>query len=44
MPLAAMITSDEQEETILQGLNMLKKVLPKEAFGGRGVKQGSYDR
>ena len=40
MPLAVMITSDEKEETILQGLNMLKKVLPKEAFCGRGVKQG----
>lgn len=39
MPLAAMITSDEQEETISQGLNM-KKVLPKEAFSSRGVKVG----
>ncbi len=40
MPLAAMITPDEQEETIWQGLNMLKQVLPKEAFGVRGVNQG----
>ena len=40
MPLAVMITSDEQEETLLHGLSMLKGVLPKEAFHGRGVQQG----
>ena len=40
MPLAVMITSDEQEETLLHGLSMLKGVLPKEAFHGCGVQQG----
>ena len=40
IPLAVMITSDEQEETLLHGLSMLKGVLPKEAFHGRGVQQG----
>ena len=40
LPLAVMITSDEQEETIQQDLEMVKQVLPAETFYGVGVKRG----
>ena len=40
LPLAVMITSDEQEETIQQGLQVVKQVLPGEAFYGIGAKRG----
>ena len=41
LPLGAIITSDEQEETITQGLELLQqKVLPEEAFYKRGGKEG----
>ena len=41
LPLGAIITSDEQEETITQGLQLLQqKVLPEEAFYKRGRKEG----
>ena len=36
MPLAVLITSDEQEDTLVQGLNLLKKVVPLSSFYGRG--------
>ena len=37
LPLAAMITSDEQESTIQQGLEMIKEVIPSDAFYGCGA-------
>ena len=40
MPLPVMITSDEQEETLVHGQNLLKKVLPQGAFHSRGAEQG----
>ena len=40
MPLAVMITSDEQEETLVDGFRLLKEVLPPGAFYSRGVEQG----
>ena len=40
LPSGAIITSDEQEETIRQGLELLKEVLPKHSFYGRGVARG----
>ena len=40
MPLAVMIASDEQEETLVDGFHLLKKVLPPGAFYSRGVQQG----
>ena len=40
LPLAVMITSDEQEETLVQGLNQLIRVLPQGAFYGRGADKG----
>ena len=40
LPLGVIITSDEQEETITQGLELLKEVLPKHSFYGRGVERG----
>ena len=40
LPLAAMITSDEQESTIQQGLEMIKRVVPSEAFYGCGPDRG----
>ncbi len=36
LPLGVVITSDEQEETIQQGLELLKDVLPAGSFCGRG--------
>lgn len=35
-----MITSDEQEETLVQGLNQLTEVLQQGAFYGRGACKG----
>ena len=35
LPLAVMITSDEQEETIQQGSQMVKQVLPGEVIGAK---------
>ena len=40
LPLGVIMTSDEQEETIRQGLELLKEVLPKNSFYGRGVERG----
>ena len=40
LPLGVIITSDEQEETISQRLELLKEVLPKHSFYGRGVERG----
>ena len=40
MPLAVMITLDEQEETIVHSLRPLKEVLPQGAFHGSGAEQG----
>ena len=40
LPLGALITSDEQEETIAQGLQLLQTVLPEDAFHKCGVKKG----
>jgi len=40
LPLAAMITSDEQESTINQGLEMIKDVIPENAFYGSGPDRG----
>lgn len=40
LPLAAMITSDEQENAIKQGLEMIKDVVPENAFYGCGSDQG----
>jgi len=39
LPLGVIMTSDEQEETIRQGLELLKEVLPKNSFYGRGVEE-----
>ncbi len=40
LPLGVMITSDEQEDTVRQGLQLLKNVVPVGAFYGRGGEQG----
>ena len=40
LPLGAFITSDEQEETIVQGLQLIQNVLPEEAFYKCGIKKG----
>ena len=40
LPLATIITTREDEKTILHGLRMLKKMLPKDAFYGRGPDLG----
>ena len=40
LPLGVLITSDEQEDTIHQGLQLFKDVSPAGAFYGRGVEQG----
>ena len=40
LPLAAMITSDEKESTIKQGLEMIKSVVPENTFYGCGSDQG----
>lgn len=40
LPLGVIMTSDEQGETIRQGLELLKEVLPKNLFYGQGVERG----
>ena len=40
LPLGVMITSDKQEETIVQGLSQLLNVFPQGAFYGRGADKG----
>ncbi len=40
LPLGVMITSDEQEDTVRQGLQLLQNVVPVGAFYGRGGEQG----
>jgi len=40
LPLAAMITSNEQQITINQGLEMIKDVIPENAFYGSGPDRG----
>jgi len=40
IPLGILMTSDEKEETIQAALQMLKDVLPKNAFYGNGVQKG----
>ena len=40
MPVATMITTREDEETIAFGLELLKSVLPDGAFHGRGPDKG----
>ena len=36
LPLGVVITSNEQEQTITEGLQLLKSVLPSDSFGGNG--------
>ncbi|XP_071511719.1 uncharacterized protein [Diadema antillarum] len=36
LPLGVIITSNEQEQTITEGLELLKTILPTDAFGGNG--------
>ena len=40
IPLGVIIASDEQESTVHRGLELLREVLPKEAFNGKGVEHG----
>ena len=40
LPLTTMITSREDENTILHGLKMMKTMLPQDAFYGRGPQLG----
>ena len=40
LPLGTIITSREDEKTILKGLQMMKKILPTYAFYGRGPNLG----
>ena len=37
LPLGVLITSNEQEDTISQGLALLKTIFPDGAFGGKGT-------
>ena len=39
VPLAAVVTYDEQEETITQAMELLKSILPQHAFFGKGPQQ-----
>ena len=36
LPLGVIITSDEEQETIGQGLEIMKDILPANCFNGRG--------
>ena len=36
LPLGVILTSDEKEETLCKAFDMLKSILPKNAFYGRG--------
>ena len=40
MPLEVILSSDEREETLTQGLETLKSILPEKAFFGRGSSTG----
>ena len=40
LPLGVVVTSDEQEETIINAFKMLQTILPAEAFFGQGPKRG----
>ena len=40
LPLGAILTSDEQEETVTQGLKLLQQVIPEEAFHKCGGSEG----
>ena len=40
VPLGAILTSDEKETTIEQGMKMLKSLLPQNAFFGEGSERG----
>ena len=40
IPLGVILTSDEREETILTGLQMLKSILPNHVFYGKGPQAG----
>ncbi len=40
LPLGVLITSDEQQDTICQGLQLLKDVFPDDCFYGRGFSKG----
>ena len=40
LPLTTIVTSREDEKTILHGLKMMKTMLPKDAFYGRGPELG----
>eukprot|EP00118_Oscarella_pearsei_P019528 m.208172 g.208172 ORF g.208172 m.208172 type:complete len:540 (+) comp39701_c1_seq9:1438-3057(+) len=40
IPLGVIVTSDERETTIYQGLQLLRSVLPTNAFCGRGAETG----
>ena len=40
LPLGVFITSDEQQDTVCQGLRLLKDVLPDDCFYGRGFSKG----
>ena len=37
LPLGVLITSNEQEQTITEALQLWKSILPEDCFGGRGV-------
>ena len=40
MPLGIILSSDEREQTLAKGLDMLKSILPEKAFFGRGSSTG----
>lgn len=40
IPLGVILTSDEREQTVLTGLELLKSVIPNNAFFGRGADNG----
>lgn len=40
IPLGIFLTSDEREQIILSGLDLLKSVIPKNAFFGKGSDVG----
>ncbi len=41
-PLGVIVTSDEQEETISDGIKSLTAILPEKAFFGEGSQIGPY--
>ena len=42
LPLGIILTSDEKESTLVEGFEMLKSLLPNNAFFGRSVTLGSH--